>query len=146
VNLDVALAKARDEGVDLVEISPTARPPVCRIMDYGKFKFEEEKKAKEARRNNPTVKLKEIKLRPRTEEHDFTTKLRQIRDFLTEGHRVKVTIVYQGRELAHRDIGQKQLQDMTNETKDLGTVEQAPRSEGRTLFLVLGPSRKPVSG
>jgi translation initiation factor IF-3 len=148
VPLESALAQAMDLGLDLVEINPTAKPPVCRIMDYGKFKFEEKKKDAEARRHRTVSKIKEIKMRPRTDEHDFETKLRHAREFLTE-HKVKVTIVFQGREMAHRDIGQKQLADVVEQVKDVAVVESPPRSEGRSLFLILAPKSKtgrPVAG
>src|SRR3974390_3444456 len=105
--IEQALARAQELGLDLVEVSPMAKPPVCKIMDYGKFKYEAKKKANEAKKKQVVVKLKEIKLRPRTEEHDYDVKLRQAREFLEEGHKVKVTIVFRGREIAHREIGQK---------------------------------------
>jgi len=119
-----------------------AKPPVCKIMDYGKFKYETKKKANEAKKKQVVVKLKEIKLRPRTEEHDYDVKLRQAREFLDEGHKVKVTIVFRGREIAHREIGQKQLQDMVADLKDVGMVEQAPRMEGKAMFMLLGANPK----
>jgi translation initiation factor IF-3 len=119
-----------------------AKPPVCKIMDYGKFKYEAKKKANEAKKKQVVVKLKEIKLRPRTEEHDYDVKLRQAREFLEEGHKVKVTIVFRGREIAHREIGQKQLQEMVADLKDVGVVEQAPRMEGKAMFMLLGANPK----
>ena len=131
----LALARAQEQGLDLVEVQATARPPVCKIQDYGKAKYEAKKKASENRQ--ATVKLKEIKLRPRTEEHDYETKLRQVRNFLEEGHKVKVVTVFQGREMAHREIGQKQLQDMATALKDIGVVEQPPRLEGKAMFMLL---------
>jgi translation initiation factor IF-3 len=131
-----------DAGLDLVEVSPMAKPPVCKIMDYGRFKYEAKKKQNEAKKKQVVVKLKEIKLRPRTDEHDYDVKLRQAREFLEEGHKVKVTIVFRGREIAHREIGQKQLQDMVTDLKDVAAVEQAPRMEGKAMFMLLGASGK----
>lgn len=140
--LEVALAKANESGMDLVEVSPMAKPPVCKIMDYGKFKYETKKRANEAKKKQVVVKLKEIKLRPRTDQHDYGVRLRQAQSFLEEGHKVKVTIIFRGREITHREIGQKQLQEMIADLKELAVVEQAPRMEGRTLFMVLGANPK----
>jgi translation initiation factor IF-3 len=119
-----------------------AKPPVCKIMDYGRFKYEAKKKQNEAKKKQVVVKLKEIKLRPRTDEHDYDVKIRQAREFLEEGHKVKVTIVFRGREIAHREIGQKQLQEMVQEMKDVAVVEQSPRMEGKAMFMLLGASPK----
>ncbi len=118
-----------------------AKPTVCKIMDYGKFKYETKKRANEAKKKQVVVKLKEIKLRPRTDEHDYDVKLRQTREFLEEGHKVKVTIVFRGREIAHREIGQKQLQEMVADLKDVAAVEQPPRMEGKAMFMLLGAGR-----
>jgi translation initiation factor IF-3 len=131
-----------EAGMDLVEVSPMAKPPVCKIMDYGKFKYETKKKANEAKKKQTVVKLKELKLRPRTEEHDYDVKLRQAREFLEEGHKIKVTIVFRGREIAHREIGQRQLQDMVADLKDVAIVEQPPRMEGKAMFMLLGANPK----
>jgi len=133
--------RAQEAGLDLVEVQPMAKPPVCKIMDYGKFKYETKKRANEAKKKQVVVKIKEIKLRPRTEEHDTDVKLRQAREFLEEGHKVKVTIVFRGREIAHREIGQKQLQEMVAELKDVAVVEQAPRMEGKAMFMLLGAAK-----
>jgi len=140
--LEAALAKAAESGFDLVEVSPMAKPPVCKIMDYGRFKYEAKKKQNEAKKKQVVVKLKEIKLRPRTDEHDYDVKLRQAREFLDEGHKVKVTIVFRGREIAHREIGQKQLQEMVVDLKDVGVVEQSPRMEGKAMFMLMGANPK----
>ncbi len=141
LSIDAALAKAQEVGLDLVEVSPMAKPPVCKIMDYGRYKYEAKKKANEAKKKQAVVKLKEIKLRPRTDEHDYGVKVRQVREFLEEGHKVKVTIVFRGREIAHREIGQKQLQVMISDLKDVASVEQAPRMEGRAMFMLLGTAK-----
>lgn len=119
-----------------------AKPPVCKIMDYGKFKYESKKKASEAKKKQFIIKLKEIKLRPKTDEHDYAVKLRSAREFLSEGHKVKVTIIFRGREIAHREIGQKQLQEMIGDLRDVGVVEQAPRMEGRSMFMIMGANPK----
>jgi len=141
LSLETALARAAESGFDLVEVQPMAKPPVCKIMDYGKFKYETKKRANEAKKKQVVVKLKEIKLRPRTEEHDTDVKLKQAREFLEEGHKVKVTIVFRGREIAHREIGQKQLQEMVADLKDVAVVEQAPRMEGKAMFMLLGAAK-----
>lgn len=140
--LEVALRQAMELGLDLVEVNPMAKPPVCKIMDYGKFKYETKKRANEAKKKQVVIKTKEIKLRPRTDEHDYQVKIRQAREFLEEGHKIKVTIVFRGREIAHREIGHKQLQDMIQELKDVAVVEQSPRMEGRSMFLLLGATKK----
>lgn len=122
-----------------------AKPPVCKIMDYGKYKYETKKRANEAKKKQVVVKVKEIKLRPRTDEHDFEVRVRQAREFLEEGHKVKVTIVFRGREIVHREVGQKQLQDMMADLKDVASIEQSPRMEGRSMFMLLGSAKKPSS-
>src|SRR5690606_29179264 len=122
---------------------PMAKPPVCKIMDYGKFKYESKKRANEAKKKQVVIKTKEIKLRPKTDEHDFQVKVRAAREFLEEGHKVKVSIVFRGREIVHREVGQAQLQDMIAQLRDVGTVEQAPRMEGRSMFLLMGALKKP---
>ena len=142
VPLEVALARAGDEGLDLVEISPMARPPVCKIMDYGKFKYETKKKAGEAKKKQVVVQLKEVKLRPKTDEHDYDFKVKNVRRFLEEGNKARVTIMFRGREITHKEIGQKILQDVANDVKEVGIIEQAPRQEGRQMFMILAPNPK----
>jgi len=142
VPLEVALARAADEGLDLVEISPMARPPVCKIMDYGKFKYETKKKATEAKKKQVVVQLKEVKLRPKTDEHDYDFKVKNVRRFLEEGNKARVTIMFRGREITHKEIGQKILQDVANDVKEVGVIEQAPRQEGRQMFMILAPNPK----
>jgi translation initiation factor IF-3 len=119
-----------------------AKPPVCKIMDYGKFKYEEKKKASEAKKKQVVVHLKEVKLRPKTEEHDYDFKIRNVKRFLEEGNKAKVTIMFRGREITHRELGQHILDDVTKDTKDIGVIEQAPRMEGRSLFMILAPNPK----
>jgi len=137
-----ALARAAEEGLDLVEVSPMAKPPVCKIMDYGKFKYEAKKKANEARKKQVVVHLKEVKLRPKTEEHDYEFKVKNIRRFLEEGDKARVTIMFRGREITHKDIGQKILQSVVEDLKDIAVIEQAPRMEGRQMFMILAANPK----
>jgi translation initiation factor IF-3 len=140
--LEAALERARAEGLDLVEISPMASPPVCKIMDYGKFKYEEKKRASEAKKKQVVVHLKEIKLRPKTEEHDYEFKVRNVRRFLEEGDKAKVVIQFRGREITHKEQGTTILQDVIQDLKEVAVVEQAPRMEGRLMFMILAPNPK----
>jgi translation initiation factor IF-3 len=119
-----------------------ARPPVCKIMDYGKFKYETKKKATEARKKQVVVQLKEVKLRPKTDEHDYDFKVKNVRRFLEEGNKARVTIMFRGREITHKEIGQQILQDVANDVKEVGIIEQAPRQEGRQMFMILAPNPK----
>ena len=137
-----AIAMAMEKGMDLVEVAAAADPPVCRIMDYGKFKYEQQKKKHEAKKRQVVVNIKEIKMRPKTDEHDFETKLKHIRRFLEEGDRVKVTIFFRGREIVHKDRGVAVIDRVIEETKDLARVDQEPRPEGRTLQMLLAPLAK----
>ncbi|MCA3014240.1 MAG: translation initiation factor IF-3 [Myxococcaceae bacterium] len=139
---DQALARAQAEGLNLVEVNPMARPPVCKIMDYGRFKYEEKKKANEAKKKQVVVKVKEVKLRPKTEEHDYETKLRHVREFIEEGNKAKITIMFRGREITHRELGTQILDDVTADTKDIAVVDQQVRLEGKTMFIILGPNPK----
>ncbi|HYS09434.1 MAG TPA: translation initiation factor IF-3 [Myxococcales bacterium] len=135
--LEAALAKAAEYGLDLVEVSPMAKPPVCKIMDYGKFKYETKKKANEAKKKQTVVKLKEVKFRPKTEEHDYSFKTKAIREFLSEGNKARCTVMFRGREITHREIGQAILSRIAQDLKDIAVVEQTPRLEGRLLFMIL---------
>jgi len=134
-----ALAMAQSQGLDLVEVSPTARPPVCRIMDYGKFKYEQNRRARKAKKNQHQMQLKEIKLRPKIEDHDYTFKMQHAREFLEERDKVKVTVTFRGREMAHQEIGHRLIQKFIASLVDVATVESSPRTEGRTLSAVLMP-------
>ena len=140
--IDVALAKAHEFGLNLVEVNPQSKPPVCKIMDYGRFKYEEKKKANEAKKKQVVVKVKEIKLRPKTEEHDYETKIRHAREFLEEGNKAKITIMFRGREITHRELGTAVLDDVISDTKDIAIVEQTPRLEGKQMFMIIGPNPK----
>ncbi len=137
-----ALTLARSLDLDLVEIAPTAQPPVCRIMDYGKFKFDEAQKAKESRRKTLNVGIKEMKYRPKIGAGDFATKTRLVEKFLGEGHKVKVTIMFRGRESAHPELGKKILDRIVERLEDVAKVESAAKLDGRNMIMVLGPDKK----
>jgi translation initiation factor IF-3 len=142
LTIEAALAAAQETGFDLVEISPTAKPPVCKIMDYGKFKYDEKKRAAQAKKKQFIVQVKEVKLRPKTDDHDYDFKVRNVRRFLEEGNKAKLTLMFRGREIVHKDIGQKVLMRVVEDLKDLAIVEQTPRMEGRQLFMILAPNPK----
>jgi translation initiation factor IF-3 len=136
------LALARSLDLDLVEIAPTAQPPVCRIMDYGKFKFDEAQKAKESRRKTLSVGVKEMKYRPKIGPGDFDTKTRLVEKFLNDGHKVKITIMFRGRESAHPELGKKILDRIVERLTDVAKVESAAKLDGRNMIMVLGPEKK----
>jgi translation initiation factor IF-3 len=139
---DEALRMAEDEGLDLVEIQPNADPPVCRIMDFGKFKFEMQKKAAAAKKKQKQVEIKEVKFRPVTDEGDYQIKLRKMREFLEEGDKVKVTIRFRGREMSHQDLGQNLARRVQADIGEDGVVESFPRLEGRQMVMMIGPKKK----
>jgi len=134
-----ALRVAANFELDLVEVSPKSEPPVCRIMDYGKFKYQQQKKAHDAKKKQAVVHLKEVKMRPKTEEHDFQFKLRHIESFLKEGNKIKVTVVFRGRELAHPDLGRNMVKRVVEGIKEIGKVEQEAKFEGRNFVTILAP-------
>ena len=134
-----ALAKAQEAGLDLVEISPNATPPVCKILDYGKYKYQEQKKAAEARKKQKVVEVKEIKFRPMIDDHDYDVKMRSMQRFFEEGDKVKVTLRFRGREMAHQELGIKLLDRVKDDTAKLAKVEMEPRFEGRQMVMVLAP-------
>ncbi len=134
-----AIRMANEAGLDLVEIAPNSSPPVCKIMDYGKYKFSAQKKAAEARKKQKTVEIKEIKLRPMIDDHDYDVKMRSMKRFFEEGDKVKITLRYRGREMAHQEIGTKLLDRVKSEVADLAKVEQDARFEGRQVVMVLAP-------
>jgi len=142
LSLEAAQRIATEKGLDLVEVAPQASPPVCRLMDYGRFKFETIKKEKDQRRRQNVIKLKEMKLRPKVADHDFETKFRGVRTFLEQGEKVKVTIMFRGRELVHQEIGRRLLDRVAAAAQDFAIVERAPIMEGRNLFMILAPSHK----
>ena len=139
VNRQDAMDRAVAAGMDLVEISPDAAPPVCKILDYGKFKYQEQKKAAEARKNQKIVEIKEIKLRPNIDDHDYDVKMKSIKRFFEEGDKVKVTLRFRGREMAHQNIGMELLNRIQKETDSFAKIEQYPRLEGRQMQMVLAP-------
>lgn len=141
VSLQEALRAAEEAGLDLVEISPNADPPVCKILDYGKFKYEQQKKTAEARKKQKTVDVKEVKIRPGIEKHDYEVKMRNARRFLEDGDKVKVTMRFRGREMAHQNIGMDLLVKMKGELADVSKIEMEPRMEGRQMIMVLGPDQ-----
>ena len=132
-----ALKKAEEAGLDLVEVAPTAVPPVCRIMDYSKYKYEQEKREKEARKKQKIVHLKEIRLGPKIGEHDYQFKLRNLEDFLKRGDKVKITMMFKGREMAHVDLGRKILERLSSDISQIGEIEESPRQEGRFINMVI---------
>jgi len=139
VSLKEALAHAAEANLDLVEVAPMANPPVCRVMDYGKFKYQQAKKQQEARRRQTTIQVKEVKVRPKIEGHDMAVKLRNIRRFLEDHDKAKITMIFRGREMAHTDRGYRILQQMAEALADIGVVEQEPKQEGRTLSMIVAP-------
>jgi translation initiation factor IF-3 len=142
MNVRAALAMAEEAGVDLVEIAPTATPPVCRIMDYGKFKYQEQKRAHEAKLKQKQVQVKEIKLRPGTDENDYQIKLRNMTRFLEDEDKVKVTLRFRGREMSHQEIGMRQLERIKVDLEAVGQVEQMPKMEGRQMIMIIAPAKK----
>ena len=134
-----AIRKAEDFGLDLVEVQPNADPPVCKILDYGKFKYEAQKRANEARKKQKIIEVKEIKLRPNIDEHDYQVKMRNVRKFLNAGDKVKVTLRFRGREMAHQELGANVLTRVREETDEFAKVEAMPKMEGRQMIMVLAP-------
>lgn len=139
VSLREGLIMAEEAGLDLVEVSPNADPPVCKILDYGKFKYEAQKKKAEAKKKQKVIEVKEIKLRPNIDDNDYDVKMRAMRKFLEEGDKVKVTLRFRGRELAHQDLGMKVLERVRDDLEDLGKIEQIPKMEGRQMVMVVSP-------
>lgn len=136
-----ALVKAQQAGLDLVEVSPNATPPVCRIMDFGKYRFENSKKQQASKKKQKRTQIKEIKFRPRTEEGDYQVKLRKLRTFLENGDKTKVTMRYRGREFAHQELGMQLLKRVEADLEDIANVEQMPNMEGRQMVMMLGPKK-----
>jgi translation initiation factor IF-3 len=141
LSLDDAIEKAEEAGLDLVEVSPNAEPPVCRVMDFGKYLFELKKKAQQSKGKQKQVHVKEIKFRPGTEDGDYQIKLRKLVDFLSNGDRTKITLRYRGREMAHQELGVKLLKRVEKDLEDYGIVEQFPKMEGRQLVMVMTPKK-----
>jgi translation initiation factor IF-3 len=139
-----ALARAQEEGLDLVEVAPNSRPPVCRIMDYGRYKYEQKKKANKGKAKSHSASLKEVKVRPRTDEHDLGFKLKNARKFLMDGDKLKVTLMFRGREMVHRHLGYEQLDVVKERLADIAKVENPPRMEGRFLSMIMVPDREAI--
>ncbi|HWD49170.1 MAG TPA: translation initiation factor IF-3 [Rhizomicrobium sp.] len=139
IGIDEARAIAEERGYDLVEVSPEAKPPVVKLMDYGKFKYEQQKKAAEARKKQKVIELKEIKMRPTIDDHDYETKMKAMQRFFGEGDKVKVTLRFRGREMAHQHLGMELLNRITKDTETFAKMEQYPKMEGRQMMMVLAP-------
>jgi len=136
-----ALTLAAERRLDLVEVSPTARPPVCRLMDYGKFKYEQAKRERESSKKQKVVNIKELKMRPAIEDHDFEVKVKSARRFLAEGDKVKCTMVFRGREIVHASLAQETLKKLADAVADVGIVERVPKVEGRAMIMILAPKK-----
>ncbi|TDX30200.1 translation initiation factor 3 (bIF-3) [Rhodovulum visakhapatnamense] len=132
---------AEQAGLDLVEISPNATPPVCKIMDFGKFKYEQQKRESEARKKQKVIEVKEIKFRPNTDSHDYEVKMRSVIKFLESGDKVKVTLRFRGREMAHQNLGRELLERVAEDVKEIGKVENMPKLEGRQMVMMIGPAK-----
>ncbi len=141
VSIEDALSKAADAGLDLVEVAPQADPPVCRIMDYGKHIFEKQKSQQNSRKKQKQIQVKEVKFRPGTDEGDYKTKLRNLKRFLEDGDKIKVTLRFRGREMAHQEIGMRLLDRVREELEEMASVEQRPKMEGRQLIMVMAPRK-----
>jgi len=141
MTVEEALARAEEAGLDLVEVSPTANPPVCKIMDYGKYRYKQSKKLHDAKKSQTVIDVKEIKLKPKTEEHDIQVKVKHIRKFLKNNDKVKVSMIFRGREIAFTDLGRKLMESIRNELSEECIVEQEPRLEGRSMVMIFSPKK-----
>ena len=141
ISLTEALAEAAKAGLDLVEVSPTAAPPVCRIMDYGKFRYQQSKKVQVSKKSQTVIQVKEIRLRPKTEEHDLEVKIKHVRKFLEQHNKVKISMMFRGREIAYTDIGRKIMEDIKNTLADGCVIDQQPKLEGRNMIMILSPKK-----
>ncbi len=137
-----AMMMAEEAGLDLVEISPNAAPPVCKIMDFGKFKYEQQKRESEARKKQKIIEVKEVKFRPNTDTHDYDVKMRNVFKFLENGDKVKVTLRFRGREMAHQNLGRELLERVAEDVKEIGKIENMPKMEGRQMIMMIGPLPK----
>lgn len=141
ISLTDALAEAAKAGLDLVEVSPTAAPPVCRIMDYGKFRYQQSKKVQVSKKSQTVIQVKEIRLRPKTEAHDLEVKVKHVRKFLEQHNKVKISMMFRGREIAYTDIGRKIMEDIKNTLADGCVIDQQPKLEGRNMIMILSPKK-----
>ena len=146
LGIQEAIRAARDRGLDLVEVAPTAQPPVCRIIDFGKFQYEQKKKANEAKKKQVTITVKEVKFRPGTDDHDYDYRMKHAREWLHGGDKVKATIWFRGREMTHRELGARILERLERDLQDVGEVEARPRMEGNQMFIIFGPKRHKTPG
>jgi translation initiation factor IF-3 len=146
LGIQEAIRAARERGLDLVEVAATAQPPVCRIIDFGKYQYEQKKKAGEAKKKQVTITVKEVKFRPGTDDHDYDYRMKHAREWLLEGDKVKATIWFRGREMTHRELGSRILQKLEKDLEDLGEVEARPRMEGNQMFIIFGPRRHKTPG
>ena len=142
VSPERAMEMADEAGLDLVEISPNANPPVCKIMDFGKYKYEQQKRESEARKKQKIIEVKEVKFRPNTDTHDYDVKMRNVFKFLENGDKVKISLRFRGREMAHQDLGRNLLERVAEDTKEVGKVENMPKMEGRQMIMMIGPLSK----
>jgi len=134
-----ALALAQERNLDLVEVAPTAQPPVCRLMDYGKFRYEQSKRDREARKRQKVITVKELRMTPKIDDHDFQVKTRSAEKFLRDGDKVKITVRFRGREIVHQDVARGRMEEMANRLAEVGSVERPPRLEGRAMIMILAP-------
>jgi translation initiation factor IF-3 len=141
MTLAEALDVAAKAGLDLVEVAPTSTPPVCRIMDYGKFRYQQSKKQQVAKKSQSTIQIKEIRIRPKTDEHDLQVKIKHIKKFLSQNDKVKITMMFRGREIAYTDLGRKIMHDVQNELSEIGSIDQHPRLEGRNMVMIVSPKK-----
>lgn len=141
ISLTDALALASKTGLDLVEVAPTASPPVCRIMDYGKYRYQQSKKLQDARKSQTVIQVKEIRLRPKTEEHDLEVKIKHIKKFLSQNDKVKITMMFRGREIAYTDIGRKMMEEIKAALEGISVIDQHPRLEGRNMIMIVAPKK-----
>ncbi len=141
ISLTDALAEAAKAGLDLVEVSPTAAPPVCRIMDYGKFRYQQSKKIQVSKKSQTVIQVKEIRLRPKTEEHDLAVKIKHVKKFLEQHNKVKISMMFRGREIAYTDIGRKIMEDIKNTLADECVIDQQPKLEGRSMVMIVSPKK-----
>ncbi|MHB8769498.1 MAG: translation initiation factor IF-3 [Syntrophales bacterium] len=141
ISLTDALAEATKAGLDLVEVSPTANPPVCRIMDYGKFRYQQSKKIQVSKKSQTVIQVKEIRLRPKTEEHDLAVKIKHVKKFLEQHNKVKISMMFRGREIAYTEIGRRIMEDIKNTLAEDGVIDQQPKLEGRSMVMILSPKK-----
>ncbi len=139
--LSEALAAAMKSGLDLVEVAPNAAPPVCRVMDYGKYRYQQNKKLQDARKSQTTIQVKEIRIRPKTEDHDLEVKVKHIKKFLSQGDKVKITMMFRGREIAYTEIGRRMMEEIKASLEGIGVIDQHPRLEGRSMVMIVAPKK-----